>query len=186
MARTSQQSASVVDQGLLPFRRQVRSKAEVPISFGDVERAARVCLTQLVTDSLTSGAGKPEAVVSAFGATRALRVVVDSAVSPGSSRRGALGHLHWHAHRLPRLFPAMEAELLARPLASGGTELVLDATYQPPGGLLGVIGDVLIGRVVARSAARTFTGRLAHTVTDTLVDGRCGVWGPSRSGGDLA
>jgi uncharacterized membrane protein len=72
----------------------------------------------------------------------------------------------------------MEADLLARPLLGGRTELVLDAAYRPPGGLLGVAGDVLLGRFVARSTAAAFTARLARAMADATGERPCNAWAP--------
>jgi hypothetical protein len=168
---------SVTEHGLLPFRRELICSIDLAIPYQEVARAARVCLGDLVTDVAGSDArslGHPETVVSTRHWSRVLRVTVEPEISHAYQRRpGVLAHLHWHAIRLPWLFPAMEADLLARPLGRR-TELVLEAKYQPPGGILGVVGDVLVGRLVARSTAEVFTSRLAHVMEQAVTEGRCG------------
>lgn len=184
---TSSQRASLSDHGLFPFRRSLGCAVEVEIPFQHVERAVRICLARLVTDSLGSVTGQGfKSVASTRRAARMLRVAVDPEISSAHRRPGAVGHLHWHARRCRRVFPVMEADLLARPLPGGRTQLRLDATYRPPGGLLGVVGDILFGRVVARSTAEAFTGRLAQTMEDALRDGRCGRWTGALRTGEVA
>ena len=173
---STRQGASVADQGLFPFRRRVRCTVEVGVSFAEAERAGRICLAQLVTGSLSAGTAPHGTAASTLRGSRLLRMAVDPEVSSALGRRGALGHLHWHARRYRRLFPEMEADVLARPLLGGRTELVLDAAYRPPGGLLGVAGDILLGRFVARSTTAAFTVRLARAMADTAGDGRCSAW----------
>ena len=175
MARTGQ-GASVVDQGLFPFRRRVRCTVEVAVSFAEAERAGRICLAGLVTGSLSAGTAPHGTAASTLRGSRLLRMTVVPEVSRARGRPGALGHLHWHARRYRRLFPEMEADVLARPLGGGRTELVLDAAYRPPGGLLGVAGDVLFGRFVARSTAAAFTVRLARAMAEAAGERRCSAW----------
>lgn len=183
----TQQGSSVVDHGLLPFRRSVTCAVEVPISFAEVERAARICLAKLVTDSLSPSAERrPGTVASTVRGSRVLKVAVDHAVSSVRRRPGAVGHVHWHARRHGRIFPVMEADLLARPLSGGRTQLVVDGTYRPPGGPLGVVGDVLFGRIVARSTAMHFTGRLAQLMTEAVRGGRCGAWAAPTTSSEAA
>ena len=173
---STRQGASVTDQGLFPFRRRVRCTVEVGVSFAEAERAGRILLAELVTGSLSPGTAPHETAAAAQRGSRLLRIAVDPEVSSVPGRRGALGHLHWHARRYRRLFPEMEADVLARPLGGGRTELVLDAAYRPPGGLLGVAGDVLFGRFVARSTAAAFTVRLARAMAEAAGERRCSAW----------
>ena len=177
MARTGQ-GASVVDQGLFPFLRRVRCAVEVAVSFAEVERAGRLCLAELVTGSLSAGTVRPGTAASTLRGSRLLRMTVDPEVSSAPGRPGVLRHLHWHTRRYRRLFPEMEADVLARPLLGGRTELVLDATYRPPGGLLGVAGDILLGRFVARSTTAAFAVRLARAMADAAGERRCSAWAP--------
>jgi len=166
----------VSDQGLFPFSRRVGSAMEVPLSFADVERAARVCLGQLVTDSLSvAAASKSETVAPIGRGFRALRVAVEPEVSSARTRSDLVGHVHWHVRRFPRLFPVMEADLVARPLSGERTQPVLEASYRPPGRVLGVVGDVL-GRVVARSTAEAFIELLGHTMERAVAGRRCASW----------
>lgn len=179
---STRQSASVSDQGLLAFRRHVECATEVSLSFEEVERAARVCLGQLVPDSLSvAAAPRLKTVAPMRHGFRAPRVVVQPEVSSARTHNGAVGHVHWYARRFRRLFPVMEADLVARPLSGGCTQLVLEATYRPPGGLLGVVGDALFGRVVARSTAEAFTSHLAQAMEGAITDRRCGNWHSSIS-----
>lgn len=110
---------------------------------------------------------------------RRLKVAVEPEVSSDRAHSGALGHVHWHARRLQRLVPDMEADLIVEPLSGGRTRLILEVTYRPPGGLLGAVGDGLVGRVVARSTADAFVGRLAQSV-ERAVREHCGSWVPTR------
>ena len=178
---STRQGVSVADQGLFPFRRRVRCTVEAGVSFAEVERAGRICLAEMVTGSLFAGTTRHERVASTLRGPRLLRMAIDPEVSSVPGRRGALGHLHWHARRYRRLFPEMEADVLARPLLGGRSELVLDAAYRPPGGLLGVAGDVFLGRFVARSTTAAFTGRLARAMADAAGERRCSAWASPAS-----
>lgn len=172
MARTRQR-VLVVDHGLLPFRRRVRCTVEVEASFAEVARAGRTRLAELVSRSLSPGPRPHETVVSPLRSSSFLRMAVDPEVSSAPGHPGSLGHLHWHARRYRQLFPDMEADILIRPLFGGRAELVLDAVYQPPGGLLGVVGDVLLGRFVARWTTAAVTVRLARAVAQAAGARQC-------------
>ena len=180
MAR-NRQGASVADEGLFPFRRRVRCTVEVAVSFAEAERAGRICLAELVTGSLLAGTAPRGTVASTLRGSRLLRMTVVPEVSRARGQPGALGHLHWHARRYRRLFPEMEADVLTRPLGDGRSELVLDAAYQPPGGLLGVAGDILLGRFVARSTTAAFTVRLARVMAEAAGERHCSAWVPSAA-----
>ncbi len=175
MAR-NRQGASVADEGLFPFRRRVRCTVEVGVSFAEAERAGRICLAELVTGSLFAGTAPRGTVAATLRGPRLLRMAVVPEVSSARGRPGTVGHLHWHARRYRRLFPDMEADILARPLLGGRTELVLDAAYRPPGGLLGVAGDILLGRFVARSTTAAFAVRLARAMADAAGERHCSAW----------
>ena len=175
MTRTRQR-AFVVDQGLLPFRRRVGCTVEVGASITEVARAGRICLAELVTRSLSPGAAPLGTVVSPLWGSRLLPMAVDPEVSSAPAHSGSLGHLHWHARRCRQLFPDMEADILARPPLGGRTELVLDAAYRPPGGLLGVAGDILLVRFVARSTTAVFAVRLARAMTQAAKERQCSAW----------
>ena len=174
MARTGQ-GATVADRGLSPFRQRVRCAVEA-VSFAEAERAGRICLTELVAGSLSTGTASHRTVASTLRGPRLLRMAVDPEVSSARGRPGTVGHLHWHARRYRRLFPEMEANILARPLLGGRIELVLDAAHRPPGGLLGVAGGVLFGRFVARSTTAAFTVRLARAMAEAAGERHCSAW----------
>jgi hypothetical protein len=191
MARIAQR-ASVVDQGLLPFRRRVRATVELAVPFAEVVRDGRICLADLVDASLAGDGGSPRATTGGGRSPRAapdrgeppraapgparharpLLVAVDPQVSRAPGRTGSLGHVHWHALRFRRLLPEMDADILVRPLAAGHSELTVDAAYRPPGGLLGVVGDVVLGRFVSRGTVARFTVRLAQAMADATA-GHC-------------
>lgn len=180
---TSSQNASVSDQGLLPFRRRIQCTTEVSLSFDEVERAARVCLGQLVPEVLSDTAASDSTMVAPMRrGLRALKVAVEPEVSTARTRAGVVGHVHWHAGRLRRFVPVMEADLVARPLSGRRTRLILEASYRPPGGVLGVIGDVLIGRLIARETAKAFTDHLAQAMEHAVRGGRCGTSHGTKGG----
>ena len=175
MTRTRQR-AFVVDQGLLPFRRRVGCTVEVGASITEVARAGRICLAELVTRSLSPSPAPLGTVVSPLWGSRLLRMAVDPEVSSAPAHSGSLGHVHWHARRCRQHFPDMEADILARPLLGGRTELVLGAVCRPPGGLLGVAGDIFLGRFVARSTTAVFAVRLARAMTQAADERQCSAW----------
>ena len=67
----------------------------------------------------------------------------------------------------------MDADLLARPVVGSATELVLVGTYHPPFGILGVLGDLLVGRLVAKSTVESFLDDLSHALQVAIAEGRC-------------
>ncbi|HLG67338.1 MAG TPA: hypothetical protein VKV36_05630 [Acidimicrobiales bacterium] len=147
--------------GLLPFERTVRASAPVRVPFRDVERAVRLCLAALLQPS-ASGAQPTDGrlvvdvhVRGRFGRMR-VPVVVD-VETPRHPEAGAVAHLRWRARRLPKLFPIMDADLSAHPRLDDGSELALSGSYRPPLGPLGVLGDLVVGR-------------LAHSTTQALVE----------------
>jgi len=67
----------------------------------------------------------------------------------------------------------MDADLLARPTSEGNTDLILEGTYHPPFGILGLIGDLLFGRLVARSTAEEFVAGLARALEEAVRSESC-------------
>ena len=155
-----------------------RRSAAIGVSFGDVERAVRVCLAHLV--AVASAVASPQKgyeLVAGAHTRRWLRriripvvVEVDSARDP---RHGTIAHLRWRAQRHRRVFPVMEADLVAHPLADGRSELVLAGTYQPPLGFLGLVVDLVVGRVIAQSTAEAFIGELSQAIETAVVEDSC-------------
>jgi hypothetical protein len=184
MARTVQ-GVSLADQGLFPFCRRVRCTVEVGFSFTEAERAGRICLAERVASSHSTGTASHGMAASTLRDSRLLRMTVDPEVPNARGRPGALGHLHG-LRRYQRLFPEMEADALTRPLLGGRTELVLDAAYRAPGGLLGVAGDILLGRFVARSTTAAFTLRLARAMEEAAGERHCSAWASPAAAGEAA
>lgn len=67
----------------------------------------------------------------------------------------------------------MDVDLLARSRTGTSTELVLEGTYYPPLGVLGLAGDLVLGRHVARSTATTFMSGLGRAMEVAVHEGRC-------------
>ena len=170
--------SSEVSRGLLPFHRTVTAVRTIEASYGEVERAVRVCLSQLVETAFPSSAAHNgyELVVdlSMQRWLGRIRVPVDVEIEGvHHPRPGLIAHLRWRARRGRRMFPVMEADLLARPVVSSATKLVLAGTYHPPLGTLGVLGDLLVGRLVARSTAESFLDDLSRALQVAIAEGRC-------------
>ncbi len=77
--------------------------------------------------------------------------------------------IRWRAAALEGFFPEMSADLHVQPHSSGGASLVLDARYRPPGGLLGLLVDQLLGRFVAATTAQQFLERLAASIDEPVA-----------------
>ncbi|HZU81144.1 MAG TPA: hypothetical protein VE991_14595 [Acidimicrobiales bacterium] len=165
------------EQGLFPFHRTVVVSRALAAPYSEVARAARHCLPQLVASALPWQRSLPYDLVAAVSPTWLrpfLRVPVDlEYLRPLRSGDGVVAHLHWRGHRFGRLFPVMDADLVARPVAGGLTEVMLVGSYCPPFGVLGVAGDVLAGRNVARSTARAFLEQVAVALERALQEGHC-------------
>lgn len=165
--------------GLWPFRRTVVASTTVATPFADVKQAARTCLSTLVTEAFPpkekSGS---DLIADLFMHPRArrfpVRVLVEVEGSYGHVP-GLIAHLRWSSERHRKLFPLMEADLLARPGTQACTELIVHGTYHPPYGLLGLIGDLVVGRLVARLTAQAFVEELARAMEAAVTQGRCAV-----------
>lgn len=89
----------------------------------------------------------------------AKRVVVD--LGPRVKQDGSIiVPLHWHADGYRALFPEFEGRFVLRPLGRNLSEVTLDGTYDPPGG---VIGD-LVDRLIAHRAAERFAVTLLENL----------------------
>ena len=73
-----------------------------------------------------------------------------------------------HAASQAALFPLMKAELEIQPLSHHPThpltQLGIAGRYRPPAGLLGAVGDALLGHRIAEAAIRNFVTDLAGRV----------------------
>jgi hypothetical protein len=163
-------------RGLLPFRRTVVARREITVSFDDVERIGRTNLTHVVkvaSPAPTEPIGY-ELLAGMHMHRWFRRVRVPVVVEIESARNwgyGTIAHLRWHAMQHPRLFPLMEADLIAHPISAQRSELVIAGTYQPPFGFLGLLGDLLIGRWVAQSTAETFLYGLGQAIEADVASG---------------
>ena len=185
MARTRQR-AFLVDQGFLLFRRCVRCITDVWAFFAEVARAERICLTEMVTRSLSLGRAPHRTVTSTLQCSSRLQIAVDSEASSASGHPGLLGHLRRHARRYRHLFSEMEADIIARTLSGWRTEPVLDAAYGPSGDLLDIAGDILLGRFVARSTTAVLAVRLGRAMAQAVSERQCSAWTSPTAIGEAA
>jgi hypothetical protein len=79
----------------------------------------------------------------------------------------------WHAANQAALFPLMKGELEIEPLSHSPdrplTQLSIMCRYRPPAGLLGGLGDALLGHRIAEAAVRNFVMDLAARLAPTDV-----------------
>jgi len=122
-------------------------------------------LLQRATSSAVDRAGSVIAKlrVSAFGLEIGKEVKIDIGkidehVHPphAITEEGLSVELRWKATANASLFPALRAELIAYALSADETQLDLHCWYEPPGGVFGTAGDVLIGRRVAEASIHRF------------------------------
>lgn len=78
--------------------------------------------------------------------------------------RGAAISLRWEPVHGARLLPTMQADLVVHSNGDGSSELVLEARYHPPFGLVGLVFDRLVGHWVAASAAKTFLDLVSRRI----------------------
>lgn len=165
---------AISEVGILRFRRRISATSRLEMSYDDVRRAVGTCLPLVLSELAEGGKSSTERVKVGLR-TWLPKVAVEPEVSSATrARQRAAGHIHWHAIRLRRLFPEMEADVFVRPMGSRNTRLVLDATYRPPGGLPGIVADLLVGRLIARSTLAAFTARLTEAMATATEQGRCG------------
>ena len=165
-------------RGMFPFRRTVVASTTIDAQFADVRQAARTRLATLVTEAFPpkqEEEGRRDLVADLFMDRRArrfpVRVLIEVEGAYGHAP-GLIAHLRWGSQRHPKLFPSMEADLLARPHTQDCSELIVHGTYHPPYGLIGLIGDLVLGRLVARLTARAFVEELGRTMESAIADDR--------------
>lgn len=74
--------------------------------------------------------------------------------------------IRWHVATGNGLFPALRAALAAYPLEKGETQIDLHATYVPPGGPLGAVGDSLFGHRIAEESLQRFLADVAAELSN--------------------
>jgi hypothetical protein len=84
--------------------------------------------------------------------------------TPPPDRAAAVISLKWQALRASHYLPMMEADLCVLFAGHDETRLELDGRYRPPLGLLGLMGDWLVGRRVATAAVQSFVEQLASYI----------------------
>ncbi len=73
--------------------------------------------------------------------------------------------LEWHAETAQALFPSMHATLTVYPLSPTETQLDLDGKYNPPLGILGDVGDRIVGHRIAEASVHKFLEDVAGRLT---------------------
>lgn len=151
---------------------RIRVVRDLDAGYDVVAGQLRTNLTSRLLEAAPGGRhGGPGLIGLRSGWSGPLRVPAMVEIEPA----GRAGHVHvrWWSRYLPRALPVMEADLSVRALANGRSQLVLDGEYVPPLGAMGMVGDVLVGRRVARSTAQALLDSLAATlVTGVRVDGK--------------
>jgi len=103
-----------------------------------------------------------------------VRSIRDEAEPAADARPVTRVTLSWEAIRRPGIFPAMLAELSARPVftdqteLSDRTELSIDGSYWLPLGHVGNALDATIGHRIAESAVGRLLGDLVEEIQDEL------------------
>jgi copper chaperone CopZ len=98
--------------------------------------------------------------------SRPVRLHVGGLVAGEDRARAAL---KWADASRPHLFPKLDATLEVVPVPNSGrpcTQLGVLARYRPPFGLLGALGDRLVGAEITDAALTTFLDELAGAVTE--------------------
>ena len=161
-------------RGMFPFRRTVVASTTIAAQFADVKQAARTRLATLVSEAFPPKQ-EGDLVADIFMDRRArrfpVRVLIEVEGAYGHTS-GLIAHLRWRPQRHPKLFPSMEADLLARPGTQDRSELIFHGTYHPPYGLIGLICDLGVGRLVARLTAQAFVEELGRTMESAIADDR--------------
>ncbi len=73
--------------------------------------------------------------------------------------------IEWRAETSESLFPSMHATLTIYPLSPGETQLDLDGKYDPPLGILGDVGDRIVGHRIAEASVHKFLQDVAGRLT---------------------
>jgi hypothetical protein len=76
--------------------------------------------------------------------------------------------LVWQAASHPGLFPALTGTLVVFALSPTETQLELDATYEPPGNVVGQVFDAALGHRLAEASLATFTREVAGWLREEL------------------
>jgi hypothetical protein len=96
-----------------------------------------------------------------------VRRVRDQEAAPGVPAVTRL-ELSWEAVRMPALFPAMLAEVSARPLSATETQLQVDGSYWPPLGPVGSAIDATGGHRIAKATVHRFLVDLVEQMREEL------------------
>jgi hypothetical protein len=155
---------------LVLFQRTIVFSRVFEGSFGDVERAIRICLNAVGEAGLRSSGRKDGSTLGANVHGRPItwwiREPVDVTIKRARRSPGLVAHLRWLPQH-PKVLAVMEANLLVRRGRGSCVEFILDCSYSPPSDGLG-FGSDLLARSVAQSTAESFIDGLGHAVEDNL------------------
>jgi hypothetical protein len=88
--------------------------------------------------------------------------------APSGEPAGTRLELSWEAAQMPALFPAMLAEVSARPLSATETQLDVDGSYWPPLGPVGNAIDAAGGHRIAEATVHRFLVDLVEQLRQEL------------------
>lgn len=162
------------------MEREVDVRERVPGPFDRVCQILEERRNEIVGEAAGRvGSRQAELSVTKAGTKVGRRIAVE--VGPLRREEGAARQsLRWRAAERPRLFPSMEAELRVVPVVGeASTELRLVGRYRPPLGVLGAVGDAVVGAPLAQASVRDFLRDVARRVAEELVRrSRSVSWGP--------
>jgi hypothetical protein len=147
---------------------EIAVRTSVPLEYSVAEQVVRVGPAHLIALAFPDKArpNRTDAAVSLHlrhGGALRLPALVELS-TPEGHHNGAVIHLRWRARLLSRFFPVMEADLQLHPIAAYETEIALVGTYRPPLGMLGMIGDRLVGSAAATATATAFLDDLSRVL----------------------
>ena len=158
---------------LHPPHEAVTAAVTVAGAYPAIEKALRIGPEHLIAlaylRASTTDDGRFDAVLTTRGWRRWLRLPARiQFFRTGARGEHAIVHLSWQSRFSPQLFPVMEADLGLRSVSAQSTEIVLTGEYRPPGGLVGLLADRLVGGRVALSTAEAFLEDLAAAIEKDL------------------
>lgn len=90
------------------------------------------------------------------------------ATAPRMASEATSLDLEWHADTHTALFPTMHATLIAYPLGNNETQLELQGTYDPPGGVFGGAADKMVGHRIAEASIHRFLDDVVERLSEEL------------------
>lgn len=164
------------------MKRKIEGRATAPVSFAEAAVALSVDPLSVIAPGGEGAERTVDVTVKVSGSVSLVQPVILTAGVPSSDDGTLSFAVRWSPASHGRTLPSFSGRLTVSDAGGGVTAVVVSGEYVPPLGVVGVVGDSVLGHRVALATVAALADEAADRVVDVVTQAR--VLGLLRREGD--